>query len=207
MSKTPKSAPHDEPKAKRGGRLRARLDTVKAKLARHKLVVILAVVAMFLPLVAGLGLWLSSKPSRVATRKTLSVADAVAAFESGDDLKARKLAEFLLKVRQLPPADQFWPPYILGVLASRQADSLEGPDKARFSAVAARYLELAKARNLPADRRPNLLYLLGKNLFHAGSQKESLKVLEEALEADPKQPSESHRLLGLGYARAGGDTE
>src|SRR5581483_279186 len=75
-------------------------------------------------------------------------------------------------------------------------------EKTRLELVAIRWLEEAKDRGLPEDRRGEGLFLLGKNLFLSGDEPGALPILESALEGGNAEATEIHRLLSLGYTHA-----
>ena len=90
--------------------------------------------------------------------------------------------------------------YVLGAAKSQEADEETTADRRQaLYELAARYLQKAVDRDLPALRRRQALFMLGKSLVGAGEATEGIRVLEEAL-ADPEQPAlQIHRLLVNAY--------
>lgn len=128
------------------------------------------------------------------------LAEVLAALDQGDLDQAATMARTLQTAGTLPLEQWSAPPYVLGVVAARQAEQTWGPDRSARYLLAARYLEEAQDRGFPAGREGEGRLLLGKCLYLAGRVAQSRVVLREALEAFPAQRAEIYRLLAAASA-------
>lgn len=125
----------------------------------------------------------------------LTVAMAFEALERGDVARAAKIASRLERSGEIPLPDSGGPAFVLGAIASQNADSLLGNDQAHYRDYAARKLLESYQAGFPASRQAEGQLLLGKNLFLAGRLTDSVTVFESALELNPARAAEIHRYL------------
>ncbi|OHB84482.1 MAG: hypothetical protein A2V98_19005, partial [Planctomycetes bacterium RBG_16_64_12] len=91
------------------------------------------------------------------------------------------------------------PSFVLGAAAAYEAHDAWGSNREQLNLVAARYLEEARDLGFPPGREGEGLFLLGTSLYLTGQAAASRPVLEQALEANPRQRTEIHRLLAAAY--------
>lgn len=127
------------------------------------------------------------------------LAAAMRALDAWDHAEAERLATQLRDSKQLPTEQWGGPVFILGVLASRQADEMLGRQRAARSLLAARYLEEARNRGFPPGRRGEGFFLLARSLYHAGQLPAARMALKEALPHCPTRQAEIHQLLAATY--------
>jgi tetratricopeptide (TPR) repeat protein len=169
---------------------------VRGWIAAHRLISAVAAVLVFvaMPLV---GLLLFTPAEKQEGPVTLAV--ALAALDRGDLEQARRMAERLIDGAALADDERGGPPYIFGVAASQQADSLLDQNRASLSLVAARHLEDARDLGFPHGREAAGLWLLGRNLYRAGQLAASAEPLEAALTLNPQHSSAIHPWLAEAY--------
>ena len=154
MSKTPPTPPSNKPSQGWLARLQSVAGGVQKSGRQHsrwRVTVLLAMAAMMVPLVAGVGLWMLQKRPKPVAKPLPTIAEAQQSLEQGDYERARRIALIWNQTRRLPKAQRFWPPYILGQVAIHEAEPLEGPDKVELYALAA--ASLKRARGQQAFRR------------------------------------------------------
>jgi tetratricopeptide (TPR) repeat protein len=159
-----------------------------------------AIAATALTLMIGGSIYVAWLDAHRPQARRITVDDALAALDKGDEAYATRLAELLGKAKNLADDQRYGPPLVLGTLASRRADEVFGREKVRQQALAIKYLEEARDRGVPQARRGEALFLLGKNLYHSGQVAASESVFAEALPFAPEHATEIHHLLGQAYA-------
>jgi len=199
-SKKPQAEPSADA-APRGlpARLWARAAVPWMKVSRRARIAILAGTFTIL---ANLGLvlaWLHFKPSSEPAANPKYLARAMAALDRGAFAEAKRLAT-LARDHETLAADQAGgPDYVLGAVATMEADTLWEEDQRRYDLLAARYLSESQQRGFPPDREGSGLFLLGKSLCLSRQYDASREVLEKALKQDPEEASEIHRLAAQAY--------
>jgi tetratricopeptide (TPR) repeat protein len=148
--------------------------------------------------VAGVvGLWLLTAGPAYPDDATLDL--AMQALDGGDYEQARQMAEALRDGRLSPNDPLGAPAFLLGAAAAYEAEDAWPADKEPLYLVAARYLEEARDLGFPPGRQGEGLYLLGRSLYLTGQMAASRLVLRQALEANPDERTEIHRLLAAAY--------
>ncbi len=120
---------------------------------------------------------------------------AMEALDSGAYDEARQAAETLRQAKLSPEDPLGAAPFILGAAAAYEADDAWNVDQKHLYLVASRYLEEARDLGFPPGREGEGLYLLGRSLYLTGRMAASRLALREALESDPWNATEIHRLL------------
>ncbi len=128
------------------------------------------------------------------------LADVLTALDRGELDEAADMARVLQSAGTLPLEQWGGPPYVLGVVAAREADQTWGPERSTRYLLAARYLEEARDRGFPAGREGAGLFLLGKCLYLGERVPPSRVVLREALKACPEQRAQTYYLLAAASA-------
>lgn len=124
------------------------------------------------------------------------LAEALHQLDVGEFREARRLAIQLSNNKNLSYAEQGAPLLIQGAITFHEAEEQTDPAKRKLLfLVAARYLEEARSRGWPAGHEAEGIVLLGRALHGGGHYAESLPILREALEADPRSASRLHWLL------------
>lgn len=124
-----------------------------------------------------------------------TVADALAALEREDLAQAQTIAQHLQAVRRYTIDDAAAPPYVLGVVAYREASGRFGLDRSRLFALAAEWFQLAARRGFLPDRQAEILRLWGASLYESGQMEEAADVLGQAVAANAEHPLELLPLL------------
>jgi tetratricopeptide (TPR) repeat protein len=128
--------------------------------------------------------------------RTQLLAEALKHLDAGERREARKLALELGSDQSLPYSEHGGPLLIQGAITYHEAEEQTDPAKRRLLLlVAARYLEEARSRGWPKGYEAQGIVLLGKALHGSSRFAESLPILREALEADPKSAARVHWLL------------
>lgn len=127
------------------------------------------------------------------------LARAYAALDKGDQATARQLANALLADASVGYSERGGLYFILGVVASTDAENQLNAEKRKLLyLVAARYLEEARNRGIPANRRSQALWLLGRAWYEAGRYDRAVAILQE-LAAEGSVPPAVHALLAEAY--------
>ncbi|MDZ7617871.1 MAG: tetratricopeptide repeat protein [Patescibacteria group bacterium] len=142
------------------------------------------------------GLWLMG--SRQA-QPEVSLDEVLAALDAGSYTQAKELAETLRQEEAASLDDVAGAVYALGVAAAMEAADTWSADRQKKFLVAARYLEEARSRGFPPERRGRGLFLLGKSLYEGGRIPASRPFLLDALKADPANRDEIHYLLANAF--------
>jgi tetratricopeptide (TPR) repeat protein len=189
-------APAAEVQPTRLARLAAPLIAAARWIYRSRLRLGVAVAALAASMIGlGLVLTLVLRGPDANDRQEL-LTEALKQLDMGDRQAARNLAAKLGGTKTLSYAESGGPLFIQGAITYREAQEQTDPTKRRLMfLVAARYLEEARGRGWPADRRSEGLILLGQALHDSGRYAESLPILREALVADPKSAAQIHWLL------------
>ncbi len=151
-------------------------------------------------LIIGLAaMWLSLAGDSDEFTGPAGMTAALEALDEHDYASAREFAQQLRQSDRLAYADMGGPVFVLGVVASHEAEVKWGAEKVRYHALAAGFLEAAHDRGFPKGRAAEGLYLLGKNLFLSDRIPESRAILREALKQNRGRRTEIHRLLSKAY--------
>ncbi len=135
-----------------------------------------------------------------AEQAEVDLAKSFEQLDADNYTQARKLARPLRNTRLLATEDWGGPVFVLGAVAVRQAESAWDPkEQSRLYLVAARYLEEARDRGFPKNRRAQGLFLLGTSLHNSGQYAQAVTVLKEALQANRNRQSAINRLLASAY--------
>ena len=128
----------------------------------------------------------------------ISLGAALDALNGGFYAEARELAN---KMRQQPLSvdERGGPAFILGVVAMHNAGELLLNDQRHYYALAARYLEEARAVGFPEGCEAEGLFLLGKCQCLAGRPFEGRPCLEKSIQLECPSTAEAHRLLAAAY--------
>jgi tetratricopeptide (TPR) repeat protein len=126
---------------------------------------------------------------------------ALGALDRHEFVRAQELAEQLRAQSVLQRLELGGPAFVMGASHVYEADERWGKDKGRAYLIAARYLEEARDRGFPTGRKEQGLRLLGRCQYLSGQYTAAAFTLNEALAANPQNPSEFHRLLVESYAR------
>ncbi len=125
-----------------------------------------------------------------------TIGRAFAALDGGRYEEARAIANQLREQAGLSYKEQSGPLYILGtVLAHDAAEQWNEERRRTLYLLAARYLEEARERGLPASRRADSLFLLGQCLYLSERYGDAIPVLEQALESNQSRRARIHLLL------------
>ena len=132
---------------------------------RLKSVVISGVLAV----IFGAVLWLA--PSMTGSHSQdfgVSLDMALQALDDGRYVQAKTLAHGLRSNVALPSDQLGGPAFVLGAATVREANEIWTRNKKDTFLLASRYLEEARDRGFPRDRRAQGLYLLGYSLYESG---------------------------------------
>jgi TolA-binding protein len=144
-------------------------------------------------------LWPETIPEQPPTLKR-----GLEALDRGAYREARQLANELASKKSMRSSLAGGPAFILGAIASHEADNTLGHAKAAAYLLAARQLQEAQALGFPDERRSDGLFLLGRALVRGRQLKEGAVALETALLEMPGEgPSDRrtaiYRLLVQAY--------
>jgi tetratricopeptide (TPR) repeat protein len=139
--------------------------------------------------------WPTAEPNYIRQQ-----AKAFGEFDKGNFAKARQIAARLLTDTSVGYSEHGGAYYMLGAITLHDADEQINPTKRQLlDLVAARYLEEARSRGMPATRERNCLWLLGRALHDAGRYARATSILREALELRPEGATAIHALLADCY--------
>ncbi|MDW8037252.1 MAG: tetratricopeptide repeat protein [Thermoguttaceae bacterium] len=116
--------------------------------------------------------------------------------------EARDLAEKLASQHDLPDPELGGAAFVLGAVTAYEAGELPEKDRKAKYLVAASYLEQARVRGFPPDRKGEGLLLLAQSLFYSGQWVAARPVLKEALRANPDRKTQLYDMLVQAYAEA-----
>ncbi len=122
---------------------------------------------------------------------------ALDTLKQGSYVQARQIVDALSEDQPFTPDELARRAYVRGAAAAHEAESawIE-QDRRRNHLIAAKYLEEARDRGLPAEYRADGLFLLGKSLVSSGRYAASRPILHQALKlATPAKKTQIHRLL------------
>lgn len=149
--------------------------------------------------VIGLGFVITLALPKKPVEKTLAelMAAALDRLDGGDWQEARRIATELRPDPRLSYEELAVPMYVLGVVSSYDAEDYDdGRRRQLLFRVAARYLEEARDRGLPADRQAEGAFLLGKCQLEGGRYSAAILAIEEALAVEGQtHRTELYRLL------------
>ncbi len=128
-----------------------------------------------------------------------TIEDALEALDLQDYQRARQAAQFLLKPGAVNPSELGGPVYVLGAVAMADAELAWIDRKHGKYLLAARYLEEARDRGFPTDRRGEGLIMLGQCLIQSRQYSAARLALREALEATPENSATAQQLLAAAY--------
>jgi tetratricopeptide (TPR) repeat protein len=131
--------------------------------------------------------------------KPPTLTEALDALDQGFYQSARDIAEECQAQHRVPPEQLGWPAFILGAVASHEADEIWEQDKPALYLLAARRLEEARDRAFPPGREGEGLYLLGRSLCLAGQMSAARPQLQAALKAAPELSTEIDRLMATAW--------
>ena len=132
-------------------------------------------------------------------KKGVTADDVFLELDEGAYARAKELAEQLRDQSNADPEDKATAIYALGVVAAREAEDTWNDQRDKKFLVAARYLEEARDRGFPPDRRSEGLWLLGKSLYESDQIPSARPVLVAALRAKPDEKWHIYRLLAGAY--------
>ncbi|MFW6124519.1 MAG: tetratricopeptide repeat protein [Pirellulales bacterium] len=131
--------------------------------------------------------------------KKVTAEQVLQALDDGAPARTKDLAKRLRDQPDTGPEDMAAATYALGVVAAQEAEEAWGRRRGKKFLVAARYLEEARDRGFPPDRRGRGLSLLGRSLYESGRLPDARSVLLAALRAAPEEPGLLYRLLADTY--------
>lgn len=108
---------------------------------------------------------------------------------------AREIARHLASIDYRDPRFSGAVEFILGIVAFRDARSLDDVGRIQQYKVAARYLQEAERRSVIPDRRPEWAHALGVSLFYLDAHAQARPLLEEAFSTFERGKTESAMLL------------
>lgn len=129
----------------------------------------------------------------------LTFDDALIALDEQDYEQARTIAQALLKPGVVPPSELGGPVFVLGAVAMADAELAWIDRKQGKYLLAARYLEEARDRGFPAERRAEGLLMLAESLLRSRQFSSCRLALQEALEVAPEQTARIEQLLSTAY--------
>lgn len=186
--------PIDNPTPEAEGESLGRIAQISAWANEHRMLTLGGVAGSLVTV--GLGLALVVRMMAPATDPTEAYETALAALEAGAYSEARKLAESLRELGELPPDFSAGiPDYLEGVAVFHQAELAWEADKPDYYLMASRYLETAIAEGIPPEDENEAVYMLGKSLALGGKPTAARPALREALSLTPDKASEIHYLL------------
>ncbi len=131
-----------------------------------------------------------------------TIARAFAALDAGQYADAKQLVTQRWRLAALSSAHQGYPLIIMGLVLAREAEQPgREADRATLYLLAARYLEEAQRRGVPAERQEQVALELARCLFHSGRYAESLPALQAAVELNPTEAPRLCRWLATAYRR------
>lgn len=130
--------------------------------------------------------------------KPPSLAEGLEALDEGFYQSAREIADEY-RTRPTPPDQLGWPAFILGTVASHEADEIWEQDKGATYLLAAKHLEEARDRGFPPERQGEGLYLLGRSLCLAGQMSAGRTQLLAAMRAAPELSTQINQLLATAW--------
>ena len=140
---------------------------------------------------------------RAAAAKTakelVTIEQTLAALDRGDDQAARHLAETLQGQGTLTTDEWGTPVFVFGVVAEHEARNDPEKDQSNFYRIAASYLEEARNRGFPPQRKRRGDVLLGRCLALSGRCSAARPELQAALKLAAAHASEIHFLLAASY--------
>ncbi len=130
----------------------------------------------------------------------LSLDPVLKAFDEGRYDEARAAVGRMLKSGRLPRSEYGGPLFVLGAIKTHDAENQSTADRRRVEyLVASRYLNEAQTYGIPADRKIEASFLLGKSLVESSQFDHGIESLEEFLADnlpnDHPLAWEVHRLL------------
>ncbi|HEV2969632.1 MAG TPA: tetratricopeptide repeat protein [Pirellulales bacterium] len=143
--------------------------------------------------------WLNVKPKTESQTKKDYLAAALAALDRGNYSDAKRLAALTRDQRGISAAESSGASFVLGAATAMEADSMWDEDQRRYYLLAARHLEDARRGGFPKGREGKGLFLLGKSLCLSREYTASQAILERALQSQPAESNEIHRLLARAY--------
>ncbi|MBX7169176.1 MAG: hypothetical protein K1X74_22770 [Pirellulales bacterium] len=146
-------------------------------------------------LAAGGLIWLVFFYGRGKIDVERTLAASLAALDEHDYFRAKALAEALLTPGVKLSRERGGPAFVLGAVASAEADESWDPEQTEFYTVAARHLHEASRAGCPKGREAQCLYLLGRSLYFSHQLAEAKLVLESALARAPQYRAPVLRLL------------
>ncbi|HEV3418618.1 MAG TPA: tetratricopeptide repeat protein, partial [Pirellulales bacterium] len=143
--------------------------------------------------------WLNVKPKAEPQTKKDYLAAALEALDRGNYADAKRLAALTRDQRGASAAESSGSRFVLGAATAMEADSMWDEDQRRYYLLAARHLEEARRGGFSKEREGQGMFLLGKSLCLSREYTASQSILERALETDPAESQEIHRLLARAY--------
>ncbi len=133
------------------------------------------------------------------SRKKASLATALAALDEQDIEEALSI---ISELQDDPDktADFGGYLFVLGAVKSHQANNEWSAERQRAThLVAARYFQKALEFDLPANRRAQLMFLLGQSLIQGNQSREGIAILQDSLKELTDPPAQVYRLLTEAY--------
>lgn len=124
---------------------------------------------------------------------------ALTALDEQDYEQARTIARALLKPGAVPASELGGPVFVLGAAAMADAELAWIDRKQGKYLLAARYLEEARDRGFPPERRSAGLLMLAESLLRSRQFSACRLALQEALEVAPEQTARVQQLLATAY--------
>jgi tetratricopeptide (TPR) repeat protein len=136
------------------------------------------------------------------SQEQLTLAMALEAYDVADYVRAREIAEKLVRSKSLPYEDLGGPPFVIGAITFQDARLEVTPRRRkRLYLLAARYLDEAYKYGFPEGRQAEGLVMLGRSLYRIQKYANSILILREALEQNPHRTAELEGLLAGAYFR------
>lgn len=172
----------------------SRLRNLPAWLRQHRAAS--AAVAAAVVALLGVGGWFTIAVATASDQQEqITVQTALDDLDQGKFSEARDAALQLLEGEPLAPRDFGGPHFVLGMVNALEAGGSWDNDAKRLHLLAAAYLEESRDRGFPEGRESQGLFHLGRSLFLIGRYAQARANLVEALDYDPPQRAEIHRLL------------
>ncbi|MCA9267617.1 MAG: tetratricopeptide repeat protein, partial [Planctomycetales bacterium] len=127
---------------------------------------------------------------------------ALEKLDEGDFRGARAIAQQMLSKQQLSYIDQGGPYFVMGVAAALEADDTPSErERLPRYIVAARFLEMSRARGFPKHRENEGLWRLGRSFHDAYQHSRAIEPLAELSRRDGPLAADAHRLLASAFFR------
>lgn len=131
-----------------------------------------------------------------------TIAMALAAYDVGDFVRAREIAEQLNVDHSIPFDKMGGPTFVLGAITFHDAEAeLNQRRKRHLYRVASRYLDEANDYGFPPAYRAEGLAMLAISLYKSRQYAAAILILHEALEQNPHRAAEFQRMLAGAYFR------